>query len=325
MRSTLFLSKCVALAAVLAATPLGSAFAEREQVHVEMIETLEAYAVYKMGRYEEAFKAWLALAEKANAQGILNVANMYQAGEGVEKDLSKALYWYRKGAEQGDPHCLLNLAKSYENGLGVEADEEMAQRFFEKAAGAGSAEAQVRTARRLMAGGESDEARMWLERAAAKGDQDALGLMAQLKPSAQIASQPIDPEAKRRVTDLIADMDAAANARDAGWLTQAISSDADIKVRLPGQPEFRTLSRNEYRQLWELTFRRTERYRFSRSTFQLSRDAGGLVLESSIREYLTSNDARTEELRLHETLRLKLDTDNRPVISDVLMRVERPE
>ena len=57
-----------------------SAFAGQARIHTEMVEALEAYAYQKMGQHEQAFIKWMVLAEKGNAQGILNVANAYQDG-----------------------------------------------------------------------------------------------------------------------------------------------------------------------------------------------------------------------------------------------------
>ena len=67
----------------------------------EAVEALEAYAVYKMAMYDEAYVRFMALAEKGNQQGMLNVAGMLTAGLGVAKNLDAAFGWYRKSAQQG--------------------------------------------------------------------------------------------------------------------------------------------------------------------------------------------------------------------------------
>ncbi|MEQ8824421.1 MAG: tetratricopeptide repeat protein [Filomicrobium sp.] len=303
-------------------TICGIAFAGREQVHIEMVETLEAYAVYKMGRYEDAFEAWLALAEKGNAQGILNVANMYLAGEGVPKDPRKAISWYRKGAEQGDPHCLLNLAKAYETGDGIEPDQDKAKQFFERAAGAGASEAQIRVAQRHLMLGETGQARVWLERAAGKGEQLAMAMLANLEPSPAADETTVSVSERRRIDALVADMDAAANARDANWLTKAVRENAVINIQLPGQPEFQQLTKDEYRKLWEVTFSKTERYRFARNDHQIKAGGKRIILHSKIREYLTTN-SRTEELILNEELALSAGPTGRLTIDRVTLSVTR--
>lgn len=291
-------------------------------MHVEMVETLEAYAVYKMGRYEEAFRAWRALAEKGNAQGILNVANMYLAGEGTTKDPKKAVEWYRKGAEQGDPHCLLNLSRAYETGVGVSADMKEAERYLQLAAGAGSTEAQVRVAKRLIEAGETHRARSWLDRAADKGDQGAIALLARLDPSPTVERTSVPTDKRRRIEALLDDMNAAANARDPEWLTKGVSEDADIKVKLPGQPEFHKLSKSGYRDLWDLTFRETERYRFARTDYKIVRSRYGATVHSRIREYLTTK-SKSSELLIEETLEFSFTELGEPVVKGISLIVTR--
>jgi hypothetical protein len=50
----------------------------------------------------------------------------YELGWGVEKDISKALQWYRKAAECGDSDAQYRLASAYFDGEGVPADYEAA-------------------------------------------------------------------------------------------------------------------------------------------------------------------------------------------------------
>src|SRR5205823_6240780 len=41
-------------------------------------------------------------ADQGNAKGQYNLADMYEYGKGVTKDLAQALSWYQKSAAQGD-------------------------------------------------------------------------------------------------------------------------------------------------------------------------------------------------------------------------------
>ena len=36
---------------------------------------------------------------------------MYENGEGVERDIDQAIYWYKKSAEHGDKNALKELKK----------------------------------------------------------------------------------------------------------------------------------------------------------------------------------------------------------------------
>jgi len=307
----------VGLACALLSQP---ASASQEQLHAEMIEVLEAYAVHKMGQYDKAFARWMVLAEKGNAQGILNVANFYQEGTGVEKDPAEAVRWYRKGAEQGDPHCLFNLGRAYEAGLGVPADKETSDAYYERAAEVGSTDAQLIIARSLLEANSEDEARRWLERAAASGDQDAIALLARLAPADANSVSGLEADQQRRIRELLDGLDAAANARDVDLLTRAIDEEAEILVRLPGQSSPERMSKDAYKALWAATFDKTERYRFARTQFDSGHAGPDVRVRSTIREYLTS-DNRTQLLVLREDLTVSLAGDA-PRVTRVVLAVE---
>ncbi|PFG53293.1 hypothetical protein ATG98_2387 [Marinobacter sp. LV10R520-4] len=102
----------------------------------DMIRVLEAYAVYKMGQYDLAFERYIALAEDGNRQGMLNVANMYAEGKGVEQNDTHAFQWYLRLAESGDRFGIAETAKAYRAGRGVQEDAERA-RYWEEQAGVG--------------------------------------------------------------------------------------------------------------------------------------------------------------------------------------------
>ena len=57
----------------------------------------------------------------------------YDSGTGVEKDLPKALDWYRKAAAQGTGNAMIQIAHHYAAGSGVEKDVGMAKEWFQKA------------------------------------------------------------------------------------------------------------------------------------------------------------------------------------------------
>lgn len=64
---------------------------------------------YERGDYATALREMTPLAGQgdANAQHALGV--MYDNGKGVEKNLTEAMKWYRKAAEQGNENALNNL------------------------------------------------------------------------------------------------------------------------------------------------------------------------------------------------------------------------
>lgn len=67
-------------------------------------------------------------------QARYNCAKMYDRGEGTKQDLTKALYWYEKAAEQGHPKAQTSCAGMYSLGYGTVKDEDKAQFWYKKAA-----------------------------------------------------------------------------------------------------------------------------------------------------------------------------------------------
>ena len=67
---------------------------------------------------------------------------MYDAGEGVPKNASAAVQWYRKAAEQGNAEAQFSLASMYEEGRGVVKDSTLAVQWYRKAAEQGDTTAQ---------------------------------------------------------------------------------------------------------------------------------------------------------------------------------------
>ena len=74
------------------------------------------------------------LTEKANNGNKLScyiIARSYDSAEnGLEQDLTKAVEWYKKGAELNDPKCIYGLAACYQFGDGVEQDKNKAYKLF---------------------------------------------------------------------------------------------------------------------------------------------------------------------------------------------------
>ncbi|RHZ43236.1 hypothetical protein Glove_818134g2 [Diversispora epigaea] len=74
--------------------------------------------------------------------GILNLANMYRNGIGVEKDLKKGFQIYSKAAGEGSHIALCCTAFCYSNGFGVEKNKEKAFELYLKSAEKGNLGAQ---------------------------------------------------------------------------------------------------------------------------------------------------------------------------------------
>lgn len=128
-----YLRGCVALIAVLSLSMpvMGD---DQRRVAREMVQVLEAYAVYKMGLYDEAYERYLALAENGNVQGMLNVAGMYAEGKGTPEDHGKALQWRQRAADGGNATAMYEVARAYDQGLGTEANPAKAEAWYRRAA-----------------------------------------------------------------------------------------------------------------------------------------------------------------------------------------------
>lgn len=91
----------------------------------------------------EAFRWWLASAEKGNSYGMVNVANAKCRDGGDQPDYEGAIKWYRQAADLGFAEAQSSLAELYWNGQGVEKNVAEAARWYRLAAGQGDADAQV--------------------------------------------------------------------------------------------------------------------------------------------------------------------------------------
>ena len=127
----------------------------------------------------EAFDLFLRIAGMGNAEAMTTVAFMYSVGDGVEKDIYEAMYWYRRAAalEFSDAMCNLGflhiygqdipenyqkgldwiriavelknsqamcvLAECYLNGWGVEENHKTAFEYYEQAANLGNQNAMM--------------------------------------------------------------------------------------------------------------------------------------------------------------------------------------
>src|ERR1017187_4952150 len=61
----------------------------------------EGVAAYRKMDYQAAFREWKPVAESGNPTAQANLANLYEHGFGIQKDLASAALWYRKAAENG--------------------------------------------------------------------------------------------------------------------------------------------------------------------------------------------------------------------------------
>ncbi|KAI8993306.1 hypothetical protein BDB01DRAFT_775845 [Pilobolus umbonatus] len=112
-----------------------------------------------MRHHPDRIEAAIKLYELAGRSGIDNayseLGRMYRLGYGVHQDHKKAMEYFRKGAQTGNPQCNFMLGVYYSSGLGSEEkkpDQEKAFKHFQKAAMKGMAEAQYNVGLRYLKG-----------------------------------------------------------------------------------------------------------------------------------------------------------------------------
>ena len=105
-------------------------------------ELIEKY--WKTQQYEKCFSGYLALAKQGYPLAECQVGYFYLEGQGVEKDLEKALYWTEQAAIHGDWDGQFNLGCFYEEGTVLARDMEQAALWYQRAARQGHTEAAER-------------------------------------------------------------------------------------------------------------------------------------------------------------------------------------
>lgn len=78
----------------------------------------------------EAVKWWRKAADQGHLKAQASLGWAYYKGEGVPKDYAEAVKWYRKAAEKGDANAQSNLGWAYYKGEGVPRDYAQAFCWF---------------------------------------------------------------------------------------------------------------------------------------------------------------------------------------------------
>lgn len=182
---------------------------------------LDARVAYNQGDYETAYEGFIELAQTGNPDATINVAVMFDNGQGVEKNVRRAAYWYKKSARLGIVEAQYNLADMYRVGAGVPKDYDLAFEWFEKAANQGHQKACNSTGHMYLQGlgvaASQSKALGWFERAGDLGHAAAAynaGLMYAKGEGAKV-----DPERSVRwfrISAMLGDGDAKAALVRAG-------------------------------------------------------------------------------------------------------------
>jgi hypothetical protein len=132
-------------------------------------------------RPESIFQLMRSLAKMGYGPAEFEVARMYSSGAGVSRNVSRALYWYRRSAQHGVVEAAYNLGLYYEKGLGGAKNIALAATWYRAAAEHGDSDAEVALGNLvedyLTCDNESAYAKVilyWYRRAARHGNRDGI-------------------------------------------------------------------------------------------------------------------------------------------------------
>ncbi|KAF9973343.1 hypothetical protein BGZ73_003420 [Actinomortierella ambigua] len=125
------------------------------------------------------FAALKPLAVKDDREAQVALARMYEKGEGIAKDDSKAFAWYYQAARLGQLQAQYRVAEMFRDGVGTRKNDRQAANWFQKAVDQGLVAAEVALGAMYLEGcgvEQSDEtAMLWFRKAAELGG-DAEGM-----------------------------------------------------------------------------------------------------------------------------------------------------
>ncbi|MBE9189992.1 sel1 repeat family protein [Gloeocapsopsis crepidinum LEGE 06123] len=89
---------------------------------------------FKSEDYTKAFELLKPIADRGNAEAQCIIANMYHLGLGLDCDISEAVKWYKKSANQGYGLAANNLGCIFMMGApDIDASQAEAEKWYQKA------------------------------------------------------------------------------------------------------------------------------------------------------------------------------------------------
>ena len=101
----------------------------------------EAKRSYEAGLYADALAEFTYLADEQNAEALYYLGQMYENGQGVDKDTKKATEYYQKADALGNLQASVQLAKTVFYDDTIENNKEIGLEYLKKTAYDGSADA----------------------------------------------------------------------------------------------------------------------------------------------------------------------------------------
>ncbi|MFI3267274.1 MAG: serine/threonine-protein kinase [Rikenellaceae bacterium] len=123
-------------------------------------------------------------AEDGDAESQFYIGSMYIDGDEVPKDYKKAVYWFKKSANQDNAYGQWAMGVCYESGIGVEIDEKKAVEWYRKSANQGDSDGEYSLGVCYYDGigvkVNKTEAIKWFKKSAAQGNEDAIDALIEL-------------------------------------------------------------------------------------------------------------------------------------------------
>ena len=120
-----------------------------------------------------AFQALVNEAVNDDMQAQCSVGDIYADETSDVYNVEKAVYWYKRAAEQGHSKAQWLLGASYSQGVGIEKNPEEAENWLQKSAGSGDADGQYALAGFYFMKPDIVKAKYWLEKAAEQEHEEA--------------------------------------------------------------------------------------------------------------------------------------------------------
>jgi TPR repeat protein len=151
-------------------------------IRTEPYTLVEAQQAVKRSDYKTAAAAFKELAEKGETEGQVGLGLLHLSGQGVEKDINRAIEWFRLAAAQGNRFAQNKLGEQYKIGEGVERDYAQAYKWFKLSADQAFASAQSNLGQLYQFGlgvtADEGEAIKWFKLAADQGNSLAKSSLA---------------------------------------------------------------------------------------------------------------------------------------------------
>ena len=103
----------------------------------------KADRLYNDGKFKEALNLFKEIAKNGDDSAMDRIGTMYADGEGIEKNISKAIEWYKQSVSEGGLTSLYNLGLVYK----CENNINESKRWFSMALNEGDTEASVELAK----------------------------------------------------------------------------------------------------------------------------------------------------------------------------------